>query len=128
MEAQKSFGGYLRYGKKLANSGASGVREASSAYLNGRPLCVALGEQARSSLPFAAIGLGAGVLQLMVGNRRGRVPRSLVVGAVGAAVGFFAGFSWKTRELTGSMAQGAMRNIGVARDERWLERHPIDYA
>ena len=43
-------------------------------------------------------------------------------------VGFVAGFAWKTRDLTGSMLQGASRAIETTRDEHWLETHPIDYA
>jgi hypothetical protein len=68
------------------------------------------------------------LLQLVLGSRRRRVPRSIAVAAVGATLGFFAGFSWKTRELASTMAKGAMKSIGTVRDEHWLQRHPIDYA
>jgi len=125
---EKSLRNYLQYGKNLANSGAAGVRDASTAYLNGQRLSINLGESARSSLPFAALGLGAGLLQLVLGRGRRRVPRSIAVAAVGATIGFFAGFSWKTRDLASTMAKGAMKNIGTVRDEHWLQHHPIDYA
>jgi hypothetical protein len=125
---QTSLHRYLRYGKSLANSGATGVRNGSTTYLNGRPLSTALGASARSSIPFAVIGIGAGLLQLALGSRCRRVPRSIAVGAVGATLGFLAGFSWKTRELAGSMAHGAIKSIGATRDNHWLEQHPIDYA
>jgi hypothetical protein len=119
---------YLRYGRSLANSGAAGMRSGRVAYLNGKPLGAVLTQKARASLGLAAIGACAGLLQCVVSGRRRRVPASLALGAVGSAVGFFAGFTWKTRDLTGSMVHGAAKNMGVVRDERWLKRHPIDYA
>ncbi len=128
MKSETAVGSYLRYGRTLADSGVSGLRDGTSSYLKGQSLGNVLGESARSSLTFAAIGLGAGLLQLYIGNRRSRVPRSVVVGAVGATLAFIAGFTWKTRELAGSMAHGALKNLEVTRDEHWLECHPIDYA
>jgi len=47
---------------------------------------------------------------------------------VGSVLGFFAGFSWKTRNVTSSVALFAARELRKARDERWLELNPIDYA
>ena len=52
----------------------------------------------------------------------------MACGIVGGVLDSSAGFAWKTRELTESMARSAGKEIGVARDQRWLERHPIDYA
>ncbi len=119
---------YLRYGRSLANSGAAGMRSGRDAYLNGKPLGAVLTQKARASLGLAAIGACAGLLQCLVSGRRQRIPKSIALGAVGSAIGFFAGFTWKTRDLTGSMVHAAAKNMGVVRDEHWLERHPIDYA
>ena len=119
---------YLRYGRSLANSGAAGMRSGRDAYLNGKPLSKVLTQNARASLGVAAIGACAGLLQCLVSGRDRRIPKSLVLGAVGSAVGFIAGFSWKTRDLTRSMVKGAAKNMGSVRDGHWLERHPIDYA
>jgi hypothetical protein len=45
----------------------------------------------------------------------------------GGAIGFAAGFTWKTRDLTASMARSAMKEMGTVRDEHWIEKHPVDY-
>jgi len=119
---------YIRFGRSLANSGAAGMRSGRDGYLNGRPLGRVLTQKARASLGLAAIGACAGVLQCLVSSRGRRIPKSIALGAVGSAIGFFAGFTWTTRDLTSSMVQGAARNMGLARDAHWLERHPIDYA
>ncbi len=128
MQPNRAVGTYLRYGRSLANSGAAGMRSGRDAYLNGKPLGAVLTQKARASLGLAAIGACAGLLQCFVSGRDRRIPKSIVLGAVGSAVGFIAGFSWKTRDLTTSMVQGAARNMGSVRDEHWLDRHPIDYA
>jgi hypothetical protein len=36
--------------------------------------------------------------------------------------------AWGTRHWAGGMARGAKKNIDTARDARWLEKNPIDYA
>jgi hypothetical protein len=128
MQSDCSLDNFLRYGKSLANSGAAGVRSGRDTYLDGQPLGAVLSQKARASLGLAAIGACAGLLQCLVSGRRRRVPESLALGAVGSVIGFFAGFTWKTRDLTASMVHGAAKNMGTVRDEHWLERHPIDYA
>jgi hypothetical protein len=128
MKPETTLGSYLQYGRTLADSGMDGLRAGTNSYLKGQPLSGVLGESARSSLALAAIGLGAGLLQLSFGNRRTRVPRSVLVGAIGATLAFIAGFGWKTRQLAGSMAHSALKNLEITRDEHWLERNPIDYA
>jgi hypothetical protein len=128
MQSDHSVDSYLRYGRSLANSGAQGLRSGREAYLKGRPLGVVLSEKARASLGLAAVGACAGIAQCLVSNRRRRMPESVALGVVGSIIGFFAGFTWKTRDLTGSMLEGAARGMGTARDQRWLDRHPIDYA
>ena len=128
MQSNRAVGTYLRYGRSLANSGAAGMRNGRDIYLNGKPLGTVLSQKARASLGLAAIGACAGLLQCFASGRDRRIPKGILLGAVGSAVGFIAGFSWKTRDLTSSMVQGAARNMGSARDAHWLERHPIDYA
>lgn len=128
MPSDRAVDNYLRYGRSLANSGAAGMRRGRDAYLNGKPLGAVLSQKARASLGLAAVGACAGLMQCLLSGRRNRVPKSLVLGAVGSAVGFFAGFTWETRDLAASMVQGAAKSMSAARDEHWLERHPIDYA
>jgi len=128
MSPEKRLGNYVDYGRALVDSGTKGVRSGAESYLQGQPLSAALGESARTSLPFAALGVGAGLLQLVAGPRRHRAARTIAAVIAGAGVGFLVGFSWKTRELAGSMAHDALKNVGVTRDAHWLERHPITYA
>jgi hypothetical protein len=52
----------------------------------------------------------------------------LAFGLLGGAVGFSARVVWQNRRLVASTARGAWRRIDKVRDERWLEKHPIDYA
>jgi hypothetical protein len=128
MQSDGALGSYVRYGRSLANSGADGMRRGREAYLSGKPLGAVLGQKARASLGLAAIGACAGLAQCFLSDRRRRVSAGLALGAVGSLLGFFAGFTWKTRDLTSSMVHAASENMSAVRDERWLERHPIDYA
>ena len=128
MQSDRAHETYLHYGRSLASSGAAGLQSGRDAYLKGKPLAAVLNQKARASLGLAAIGACAGLLQCFVTGRRRRIPASIALGAAGSAIGFFAGFTWKTRDLTASMVHAAVKNIGSVRDEHWLERHPIDYA
>jgi len=47
---------------------------------------------------------------------------------LGGALGFGAGLTWRTRRLTASMSHGALKKMNSVRDERWFEKHPINYA
>ncbi len=128
MKGDRPLGSYLQYGRTLAESGMSGLRSGSESYLQGQPLCEAMTQSARASFLMAAIGACAGLLPLYLARRRGRIPKAIASGVIGSAVGFCAGFTWKNRDLTTSMARSALKQINVVRDEHWLERHPIDYA
>lgn len=98
------------------------------AHLQGQRLSSALAESARASLGMAALGAGVGLLRYYLPGRRGRMAQTFACGVVGSAIGFVAGFAWKTRDLTESMAHSAFKQMNVVRDEHWLDRHPIDYA
>jgi hypothetical protein len=128
MSSKSRLDSYFEYGRKLADSGAQGIRSGSQSYLHGQPLSASLSESACDSLPFAAIGIAAAVIRLVAGSRRHRISRSLAAGFTGAMVGFVAGFTFKSRHLAGSMAKDALTNIGKTRDAHWLEHHPITYA
>jgi len=128
MASGRSINDYVDYGRNLATSGAEGMRDGRDAYLDGKPLAAVLSHKARASLGFAAAGACAGLLQCTLFGRKRDVGRSLALGAIGSVIGFFAGFSWMTRELTGSMIEGANRKMGAVRDQHWLQQHPIDYA
>ncbi len=115
------------YGRKLFDFGIEGARSGRDAFLNGEPLTPFLGESARSAWKAAALGVGLGVLVSYPGRRRKSIARTLAFGLLGGAIGLCAGLVWESRHLTASVADGALRNIGKVRDERWLSKNPINY-
>jgi hypothetical protein len=117
----------LEYGRKVLDSGLDGARSGREAFLDGRPLNVFLSNSAEDALTPAALGACIGVLGSFAGNRRS-IRSAFAFGLLGGAIGFGAGVAWASRRLTGSVAHGALRNIGKVRDEHWFETHPIDYA
>jgi len=68
------------------------------------------------------------LLSSCLAPRRNRLSNAFALGTLGSALGFCAGFSWKTRKVASSVAQSAARELRIVRDEHWLERNPIDYA
>jgi hypothetical protein len=85
-------------------------------------------DSARDSLKLAVAGACLGLLPSCLKWRRSRVPGALALGALGSALGFCAGFTWKTRRLSFGCAHSAARELGRVSDDHWLEMHPIDYA
>jgi hypothetical protein len=118
----------LDYGRKLVNSGLEGARSGQEAFLHGKPLSPFLNESAQNALTFAAVGACIGLLGSYFGNGHKSAGRAFAFGVFGGAIGFGAGVAWGNRRLGASVVSGAWKNIGRARDEHWLERHPIDYA
>jgi hypothetical protein len=116
------------YGRELLHSGIEGARSGGEAFLNGESLTPFLSESVRSALKPAAFGVCIGVLGSYPGSREKSIGRTLAYGLLGGAIGFGAGVAWESRRLSASVAGGALRNIGKARDEHWLTKHPIDYA
>jgi hypothetical protein len=116
------------YGRRLFNSGIEGARSGRKAFLNGQSLTPFLSESVRSALNPAALGVCIGVLGSYPGYRQKSITRALVFGLLGGAIGLGAGLAWESRRLTASVAGSALKNIGKIRDERWLTKHPIDYA
>jgi hypothetical protein len=128
MTAEQAVKSNLRYGRELVKSGVSGLTSGRVAHLNGRPVSEVLAQSARASLGLATLGACAGLLRYYMPARRGRISRTVACGIIGSAVGFVAGLTWKTRDLTGSMTHCAAKQMRVVRDQHWLDRHPIDYA
>jgi hypothetical protein len=118
------------YGKRLVGSGIEGPREGQDEFLDGAPLAPYLGESVKGALVPAAIGACVGVLVGYPLCRKKSSPTSITLayGLLGCVVGLGAGFAWKSRHLGASVAEGAMKNIGKVRDEKWLDKHPISYA
>ena len=76
----------------------------------------------------ATIGATLGVLGACLGRRNRPKLRALQLGALGGAIGFGAGLAWRTRALAVGISRDALRKVSAARNQRWLERHPINYA
>ena len=118
----------VEFGRKVLNSGLAGARSGREAFLDGRPLTPFLGNTVRGASTLAAVGAILGALGSFAGNQPKSAKRMLAFGFLGGAIGLGIGIAWQSRELTACAANGAWRNIGRVRDERWLETHPIDYA
>ncbi len=116
------------YGERLVNSGIEGARCGGEAYLNGESFAPFLSESVRSALRPAALGACLGALGISSRSRQKSLGRALAFGLLGGAIGLGAGVVWRSRRLVASAAGGAARSIGRVRDERWLDRHPINYA
>jgi hypothetical protein len=128
MNHSQSLTSGVRYGRKLVSAGFTGVRKGQDSARGDRPLSEIAAEAAQGSLTLAAVGACAGLLSSCLLQRGRRFSNAFILGSVGSALGFFAGFSWKTRSVTSSVARSAARELGKARDDRWLELNPIDYA
>ena len=117
----------LEYGRKVLDAGLEGTRTGREAFLNGRPLTPFLRDSIRKALIPAAIGSCIG----MIGNARKhyRSPgQVLAFGVIDGLIGFGLGMAWQGRHLAASAARSALKKISRVRDERWLAKHPIDYA
>lgn len=116
------------YGRRLVDSGIEGARTGQEEFLDGKPLTPYLGESVKGALVPAAIGVCVGVLAGYPIWRKKSSGVTLAYGLLGGAIGLTTGMAWKSRHLSASVASNAFRNMGKVRDERWLTKHPIDYA
>lgn len=117
-----------RYGRKLVKAGITGIRSGQDFARGEQSLFALAAQAARGSLVLAAVGACIGLLRSQLTDRRSRPANAIALGILGSAIGFAAGFSWKTRKVTSSVAHSTARELRKARDEHWLERNPIDYA
>src|SRR5271165_4570123 len=116
------------YGRRLLDSGIAGARSGREEFLNGESLTPFLNESIRSAMTPAVLGTCIGVLSSYSAYRQKSKSRALAFGLLGALIGMSPGFVWESRRLTATAAGSALRSIGRVRDERWLTKHPIDYA
>ena len=128
MSVSEWVGENLEYGRKLVSTGLEGAHAGGEAALGEERLPEVLLESAPASVGLAVVGASLGILCSYLGNKKKMTRESAVFGVLGGVAGFLVALGWSTRHLTNGCAVGAMRNIRSARDERWLERHPIDYA
>ena len=126
-------GSSIEYVRKLAHFGLEGATLGRDEFLQGAPVAPFVAEAARQSLAPAAVGLFLGTL----GGRLRRNGlscspqpgcRALAFGLVGELIGFAAGLIWNTQGLAFNVTRRGIEYSRPLRDERWLERHPINYA
>jgi hypothetical protein len=118
----------VHYAQKLANSGLQGARVGRDLFLHGKLLRPYINESVRTALAPAALGACIGVIGSHPSSRHHSAAKALAYGVAGGALGFGVAVFWESRRLVASVASGAAKSMGRARDEHWLERHPIDYA
>ena len=118
----------LEYGHDLIHSAVEGARSAGEHALATEPLGAVLARSARASLPWAAIGASVGLLAVYPARKHESIRNGLLLGVLGAVIGFGTNVAFSTRPLTGEIVHGAVRNINAVRDAHWLAKHPIDYA
>ncbi len=116
----------LEYGHDLIHSAVRGARSAGDHALQTEPVATFLGRSARASLPWAVIGASVGLLYSA--RKHESIRNQILLGVLGGVVGFGTNVALSTRELTGEIVHGAVRNIKTLRDAHWLAKHPIDYA
>ena len=128
MNHSETANGMFRYGRKLVSASVTGIRNGQNSARGDQTLSALATDAAQRALGLAVVGACVGLVSSCLTGRRNRLSNAIALGALGSAVGFFAGFSWKTRNVTSSMAYSAAREVRKVRDEHWLERNPIDYA
>ncbi len=115
------------YGRKLVDSVFEGARRAENEYLRnesfGSNLRRSIQHATTPALVGACLGLFGGFL-----DKKRSTSKTLLYGLLGGAIGFGAGLAWDNRKLTASVASGAWQSVNRTRDDRWLEKNPIDYA
>ena len=117
----------VEYGRKVLDSGLAGARSGRETFLKGRPLTPFLNETVRNASLPAAVGAFVGVLASQPRDRRSAC-KAVAFGFLGWTIGLGLGIAWQSRGLTTCVTNSALQSIGRARDEHWLQRHPIDYA
>ena len=128
MDVQEWSKGTVEYGRKVLHSGLDGARSGREAFLHGTPAGPFLRESSRDGWKPAIVGACIGALASVPGRHPKSVARTFVWSLLGAVLGLGSSVAWKSRFLTASVTDGALKSISNARDEHWLETHPIDYA
>ena len=116
----------LQYGHDLIHSAVQGGRLAGEHALASEPVGTILARSVRQSLPWAAIG--AFLLGVYSATQHRTFRNQILFCVVGAVIGSGANVALSTRQLSGEIVHGAVRNIITVRDAHWLAKHPIDYA
>ncbi len=116
------------YGRTLLRYGREGATRAGESYLHGESFASFFNHSARHAVLPAVLGGAIGFLSSYPSRGRSSARRAALLGLMGAMAGFSAAVAWQSRRLAADAASGALKSMSRARDQHWLERHPIDYA
>ncbi len=123
MKSLQWVGSDVTYLRHLLEAGVDGV----TAVWNG-PGGWSFASAARHSVWVTAMGGTVGGLSTLLVRRR-RSGNGTALGVlVGSAIGFGSGVAWASRGFTGSMGRSVLQKVNAVRDQRWLEKNPINYA
>ncbi|MGJ5818975.1 hypothetical protein [Paludibaculum fermentans] len=117
----------IEYGRDLVESGLEGASTVRKASFGDDEIAGEFSRAAEESLLPALIGACIGAAAGYITDDRKAGRGALIGGVVGGAIGFTGGLAWGSRRVTGALAGGAMKKINAARDEHWLEKHPVVY-
>jgi hypothetical protein len=127
MGISQSWKSDVRYAGHLMEAGLSAAASIRKGTAD-QPLRPVLGRAVRSAWVPALVGATIGALTAGLRRDRKRGTRAVVGSLIGGVLGFSGGVACGSRQLTGSVARQAARNISAVRDARWLEKNPIAYA
>ena len=115
------------HSRKPFESGPNADSAAGDSARNGA-LAREYARAARAAWVPATVGVDVGALSVCLATKSRSGRGALAGGLLGGILGFAGGVAWGSREATSAMARRAAKNIGDARDQHWLKRHPIAYA
>ncbi len=122
MRIPASLSSEINYSRKLFGAGLDAVQAVGAS-------SEVLARSARGAWFPVVVGAAVGLLTVHFAAGKKKSSRGALVGALaGGAIGFGGAVAWNSREVTSEVLRKAGRNFGAVRNERWLERNPIDYA
>jgi hypothetical protein len=113
----------LTYVRHLAEAGVDGI----TSVWNKPPAGTLAPDGGKVWLATALGGLVGGLSVLLTRNRNSRHGTAFGV-LVGSATGFGGSVAWSSRTLGEAIRRSVVRKVNAVRDQRWLEKNPIDYA
>jgi len=118
----------IEYGLRLAHSAIQGARKGQEAFLKQDSILSYVGELARRAVAPSFIGGLGGAIVGQLKNADHSSAKIAIGALCGSLIGLVCALSWGSRQLTASVASNAWQHVGMTRDERWLEKNPINYA
>jgi hypothetical protein len=116
------------YGRELVSSGFQGARSAWKTSAEDVNVASAVARMARDSWKPGVAGAILGAVAGYLLSERERTKYTVIGSLLGGAIGLSGSMTWSGRRVIGGIASEAMHNINEVRDQRWLDKNPIDYA